>query len=661
MPTTVEWPHTEEFDIRLHSRVIAVLAAVSMLIAQPLEAATAHPMDVPASVAGGVDRLGGVDRYATAVEVSSRFGAGVDTVFVATGADFPDALAVSAAAAGSGSPLLLTRRDRLPDGVADEIRRLQPGRIVVVGGSGVVGDGVLRALGTIAPASRIGGADRYDTAARVVEGLFGTAPRIALATGTGFADALSIGTAAGRADTPLLLVDGSRPDLPQATMDRLRDWGVADVTIAGGHGAVDLRIEQQLRAAGIRVSRAAGASRYETSAAVIQHYGTPDAGGTALLATGADFPDALAGAALAGLQDAPLLLTRPECTPAAVHALLAAQSPATTVVLGGTGAVSDAAAANTPCSLLEPVPTTWETTGWELRGDVDIPYSDRPPVDVHDPAITIDPTGLRVYLRRDNGQRADHPVAYAQYGISALMEYEATGEQLWLDRAVRHAERLAEIRTERDGAWWFPYLFPWTYYQRTMTVPWWSGMAQGQALSLFTRLAEATGDTRWSDAAHSTWLSFLQPREAGVPWSTMVDSGHLFFEEYAGNQPPLLVLNGHVFALFGVYDYWRMTGDAEAARYIDGAATTVLAIMPLIRNPGGVSYYCVQAVYCQSPLWQNSAYHAIHSWQLDTVARLTGDARFSEWAQLLREDWQPQALRSRQPAELLGWPDGPPQ
>ena len=135
-------------------------------------------------------------------------------------------------------------------------------------------------------------------------------------------------------------------------------------------------------------------------------------------------------------------------------------------------------------------------------------------------------------------------------GFKLVSDYQAKGDQIWLDRAVRHAERLAEIRTERDGAWWFPYLFPWTYYQRTMTVPWWSGMAQGQALSLFVRLYEETGDGRWSVAADKTWQSFLQPRSAAEPWSTMVDGDSLWFEEYAGNQPPLLVLNGQIFAIF---------------------------------------------------------------------------------------------------------------
>ena len=198
------------------------------------------------------------------------------------------------------------------------------------------------------------------------------------------------------------------------------------------------------------------------------------------------------------------------------------------------------------------------------------------------------------------------------------------------------------MHVERDGAWWYPYPFPWTYYERTLDAPWWSSMAQGEALSLYSRLAAVTGEARWTEAADRTWESFPQQYEADGPWGSLVIEDHLFLEAFAGNQPPLLVANAHVFAMFGLYDYWRLTRNAEAARYFDGAASTVLErMMPLVRVEGGVMYYCVQAEYCQSPLWQNAHYHPIFVSQLETLANITGDARFTEWHDLLSADWQP--------------------
>lgn len=201
------------------------------------------------------------------------------------------------------------------------------------------------------------------------------------------------------------------------------------------------------------------------------------------------------------------------------------------------------------------------------------------------------------------------------------------------------------MRTERGDAWYFPYLFDWTYAGKKLYSPWWSAMAQGEALSLFVRLHEETGDERWRVAADHTWLSLTQPRSTAEPWATKTDNGLLVFEEYAGNLPPLKVLNGHLFALFGVHDYWRLTGDPEAASYLDGAATTVLEVMSALRVLGGVSYYCWESD-CPRSYWQNPTYHVIHSWQLDTLARLANDARFSVWASTLRSDWVPVRART---------------
>ncbi|GAA3897913.1 cell wall-binding repeat-containing protein [Microbacterium invictum] len=630
------------------NRIVAVL--VTAVLAWSL----ANPI---AAIADGDERLWGQTRYETSVAVSQRFDPRPAVAFVATGTDYPDALAGAAAAAATGGPLLLTSRTHLPAVVRMELQRLKPKKIIVLGLAGAISDDVVKSLSALAPTERVGGADRYATSQRLIDRVFSSTRSVAIATGRGYADALVTGAAAGGAGAPLLLIDGGRTVVPTGTIAALRRWGVEEIAIAGGHGAVDIHIEQQLRTAGFAVTRHAGPTRFETAVAVNAAYysaATPDA---VFLSTGLDFPDALSASALAGHRHAPLYLTRKTCVPKAAHDAIT-DLDADLITVGGVGAVSAAAAANTACPGSAPRIPKWATTGWELSSDI-VPYDDRTPVDVHDRSITLDATGLRIYERRDNGVRADHPVAYAQYGISALMEYQRTGTKLWLDRALRHGERLTQMRTERDGAWWFPYLFPWTYYERTLTVPWWSGMAQGEALSLFVRLHEETGDARWWTAAEQTWASFLQPPVAGSPWSTMVDRGRLFFEEYAGNQPPLLVLNGQVFAAFGVYDYWQATGDPRARAYVDGAATTVLKIMPLIRKPGGVSYYCAQEPYCQSSRWQNANYHAIHSWQLDTLARLTGDTAFTKWADLLRSDWQRSARFAQPPT--LGWEDGPPQ
>ncbi|MFF1571190.1 cell wall-binding repeat-containing protein [Leifsonia sp. NPDC058292] len=608
------------------------------------ERAAAASQPAITSFPAGVSRLSGVTRYDTAVAISQRYQPGVDAAFVATGADFPDALSAAAAAAELRAPLLLTQPSQLPAAVGAELARLQPDIIYLVGGTGVVSAGVEEALSKIADVKRLGGPDRYDTADAIIRTAFDEThtDHAIIATGRTFPDALAATGAAGARHAPIVLVDGMKPALTSKELLLLSDLGVTTASLTGGDAVVSAGIKAQLAKAGIAVTRYGGADRYGTAALLNQAYFSAGSSTSAFLATGLDFPDALAAGALAGGLAAPLELSTRTCVEPAVGDQLTALGAASTVVLGGEAVVSASAANAARCvhpTVTEPL-VNWATSNWNVATGVAAPYSDRPPVDVNSSTIKLDSTGLLIYTRADTHTRADHPVAYAQYGISALLEYQRTGQKLWLDRAIRQGDRLIATRTDSGGAWWYPYTFPWTYYQRTLTAPWWSGMAQGEALSLFTRLAEATHDSRWDTAADHTFASFTRPHSTTAPWSSLVIDKHLYFEEYAGDQPPLLVLNGHVFALFGLYDYWKHTGNATAARYFDGGATTVLErMMPLVRVEGGVSYYCVQADYCQSPLWQNKNYHPIHSWQLDTLARLTGDSRFTTWSDQLRSDW----------------------
>jgi spore germination protein YaaH len=94
-----------------------------------------------------ISRLAGPDRYETAAAISANtFAPGVPVAYVATGLNFPDALAGAAAAGYVGGPLLLVKPDSIPAATAAELARLQPARIVVLGSAGVVSDGVAAAL-----------------------------------------------------------------------------------------------------------------------------------------------------------------------------------------------------------------------------------------------------------------------------------------------------------------------------------------------------------------------------------------------------------------------------------------------------------------------------------------------------------------------------------
>jgi putative cell wall-binding protein len=160
---------------------------------------------------------------------AAPFRPGYALAYVATGQNFPDALAGAAVAARDGAPVLLVRSDAIPAATASELGRLKPGRIVLLGGPGSVSDAV---------ADRLAGPDRYAAAAAISAASYpADGPATAyVATGTVFSDSLSASALAGRDGGPLLLV---RPDsLPAEVADELRRLYPSRVVIVGGPASV---------------------------------------------------------------------------------------------------------------------------------------------------------------------------------------------------------------------------------------------------------------------------------------------------------------------------------------------------------------------------------------------------------------------------------------
>jgi putative cell wall-binding protein len=307
-------------------------------------ASFANPGAPPAPVSSSLDvvRYAGSDRYATAAAVSAAsFAVRPAVAFVATGANFPDALAGSAAAAVSNAPILLVTSTMIPTATANELARLQPGSIVVLGGSGVVSDAVLAGLDpfTNGPVHRIAGGNRFETAAAISASTFGSGVSVAyVATGSNFPDALAGTPAAGSQGGPVLLTGNT--ELPAATANELARLRPGRIVILGGSGVVSDAVANQLAAyTSGGVTRLAGGDRYSTAVAVTS--ATYSSADTVYIATGANFPDALAGGPVAGMTDMPLLLVPASGVPDVVRAELLRLNPSKVVILGSTGVVSD--------------------------------------------------------------------------------------------------------------------------------------------------------------------------------------------------------------------------------------------------------------------------------------------------------------------------------
>lgn len=353
--------------LRHRSRALlvgVVVAAVGLGMPPASSAATAAAA-LPQVAAPTVVRYSGADRFATAVAVSKAAfpdGTSPDTVYVATGTGYADALSASAAAASTNGAVLLTLPDQLPGVVATEIRRLAPASIVVLGGTGAVSSAVMATLAELAPSvSRVAGSSRYETSRELVRQVFAgrDVGTVWIATGRSYPDALAAGAAAGSGGDPLLVVDGSAAILPTATVSLLEELAPEAVRIAGGSSVVGASLAAALADLAPTVTRHAGADRYSTAVQVNRQAHPALEPGAAFVAQGAGFADAIAGGYLAGRTGRPLYLTQPYCVPSSVRPTLAGSTITSLRLLGGIGALRGLVGGLEECRSLGAAASLW--------------------------------------------------------------------------------------------------------------------------------------------------------------------------------------------------------------------------------------------------------------------------------------------------------------
>ena len=290
-------------------------------------------------------RLAGTVRYDTMSQlVSTAFTGTSSTVIVASGANYPDALAASALAGVKDAPIVLTDPGALSPQAAGQLKRLNPSEIIVAGGANAVSQGVVSSLkGYARNVHRVSGSTRYDTSYQLYlqgKGKWGSTAIVA--TGSNYADALSVSSYAYAAKAPVFLCDPQR-GLTAAQRQALKSF--KRVLVVGGENAVPTRYVSGLPG----MVRKSGTTRYETSVAVAKW---ASSGGNGLgmdgvvYATGSDFPDALAAGPLAGRNKGVMLLVNGPDSPTVSYSAEFRGKVSKAWVAGGTNAVS-AQTANT--------------------------------------------------------------------------------------------------------------------------------------------------------------------------------------------------------------------------------------------------------------------------------------------------------------------------
>lgn len=304
----------------------------------------------PACPVPGMYRAAGETRYATMASLLPKapWKAG-RTVVLASGSNYPDALAAASLAGAYDAPIILTEPNSLSVDAADMIEQLSPKVIYVVGGEAAVSKAAVDTAAYYAADGckvfRIAGDTRLETSlaiAKRVRQKSAASDTLIVATGFNYADALSISPYAFAYKSPIFLCGSN--GLSDDAASFISEAGFNNAIIVGGTAVVPERVKQQLMGAGISsgsITRLAGSTRYETSAKIMSY--AVNAGmnvSNVYLATGKNFPDALAAGPVAGKLRAPLLLVDPGIEYAHIVLSNYLGNVNVATVVGGTSAVS---------------------------------------------------------------------------------------------------------------------------------------------------------------------------------------------------------------------------------------------------------------------------------------------------------------------------------
>ncbi|CAM3003120.1 D-glucuronyl C5-epimerase family protein [Halobacterium salinarum] len=271
---------------------------------------------------------------------------------------------------------------------------------------------------------------------------------------------------------------------------------------------------------------------------------------------------------------------------------------------------------------------------------VTLPYdqwpSSNPDRQYYSPEEVSELPDLKMYRGESGATHALQTSRQLNLVAQSIRHADSTG--VFEDAADRLTDAYVETATGFKNALFFPYEFEFNVHgnpAHKLPSPWYSGMAQGLSLGTFARLYHLTGRDRYAQLAERTYKSITDVRlpTSNSPWvSTIDDEGYFWIEEYP-MQKPAHTLNGKIFAIYGLYEYWRATGRDDVAVTTREAMTTVRDHLPEFRKEGGVSRYCLTHDVTAE------GYHQIHVRQFRQLDEMTAGTAFGEWADRYQSDF----------------------
>jgi len=253
-----------------------------------------------------------------------------------------------------------------------------------------------------------------------------------------------------------------------------------------------------------------------------------------------------------------------------------------------------------------------------------------------------DPTGIPQLDYHGRIGLQYNPIAIAQYGLGNYNLWRRNADPARRANFLLVADWLcAHLEQNPNALAVWNHHFDWEY-RDALKAPWYSGLAQGQGISLLVRAHKESGDNRYLDGAQRAFTSFQHPiGNGGVAFTD--ESGDLWFEEYIVS-PPTHILNGFIWALWGVHDYFLATNDNSAQELFSCGVRTLLHNLDRY-DLGFWSLY--EQSGTRLPMVASPFYHQLHIVQLRVMHRMTGEEKFAEVADRWQSYTQSRAKRTR--------------
>jgi len=308
----------------------------------------AYNVQTTQSLTKAITRLGGYDKYDTAVLIADHGWSSATTAVLAPSGDLNmvDALASASLAKAVDGPILLVDKDAVPASTLAELQKLGVTKVYLASGTAVISSEVDSQLTTAGiQAVRLGGVDQYATAVNIAKELYKIKPfqEVVVAKADACVDAISIAPIAAALGMPILLVD--KNSVPTVVTDYINTSGITKTYVIGGTAVVSDAVKEALP----NPMRLSGNDRYDTNTEVLKQFKDLIVGGSLFFANGSDTSliDSLAGGPMAAKLGSAIVLSHKDAVPDGTKAFIKAEiTVKEPVILGGTAVMSDSAVQN---------------------------------------------------------------------------------------------------------------------------------------------------------------------------------------------------------------------------------------------------------------------------------------------------------------------------